>query len=436
VTKTEITIGCALALTVVTCERADERPLADRLSTLDRPNLVLVVVDTLRPDWTEPYGYDQRVSPELARWASRGIVFERVLAQSSWTKVSMASLFTSLWPRTHGVELPTDGLGERAELLAEVLRDAGYATAAVQSNGWLEQSFGFHQGFDHYVFPRAAAARKLGISSIWPHRDRILEEARRLLDGRDPKRPLFLYLHFMDVHEYAAPPELRAFGNHARGFYLAAVRWVDEALRHLDELLAERGMLDDTVLIFASDHGEAFGENQAHGHANNVFSPVLRVPLVIKLPFDVPARRVRAQVRNLDIAPTLLDLAGVPIPQGFEGESLVPLMTGAEPEADRPSYASLPAHILVSSKLQIAVNDGSWTLVRSLEDGGEEYLFDLAVDPQEDANLIDLEPDAVRPMREILDAHERIETRAGVSRDRVRIDPAIAERLRAVGYLQ
>jgi arylsulfatase A-like enzyme len=394
------------------------------------------VVDTLRADWLEPYGDERPVSPELERWASRGIVFERVLAQSSWTKTSMASLFTSLWPRSHGVDLPTDGLGEDAVLLAEVLRDAGYATAAVQSNGWLEQSFGFQQGFDHYVFPRATSAKKLGFSSVWPHRDRVLEEAERLLDGRDPERPLFLYLHFMDVHEYASPPEFRTFGNHEQGFYLAAIRWVDGALQHVREMLGRRDMLEETILVLASDHGEAFGENQAHGHAINVFSPVLRVPLVVRLPFDVPARRVRTQVRNLDIAPSLLDLAGVPIPEGFEGASVVPLMSGLEPEADRAAYASLKAHIVLSSKLQTAVNDGSWTLVRDLEGDHEDHLFELAVDPQEDANLIDLEPEAAERMRRMLDAHEQTGVRPGVNRKQVRIDPSIAERLRAVGYLQ
>jgi arylsulfatase A-like enzyme len=425
-----------VTLALVACsDGSGELPLAERIAGLDRPNLVLVLVDTLRPDWLEPYGYDRPVSPALARWAAHGIVFERVLAQSSWTKTSMASLFTSLWPRTHGVELPTDGLGEGAEMLAEVLRDAGYATAAVQSNGWLEQSFGFQQGFDHYVFPRSWSARKPGFSSIWPHRDRVLEEARRLLDNRASEQPLFLYLHFMDVHEYAAPPELRTHGTDEKGFYLASIRWVDQALQHLHDMFEQRGMLDDTVFVLASDHGEAFGENQVHGHANNVQSPVLRVPLVVKLPFDVPARRVPTQVRNLDIAPTLLELAGVPVPEGFQGTSLVPLMSGAETGDDRPSYASLRAHIIRSSKLQVAVNDGRWTLVRDLE-AGTEQLFDLSVDPQEDANLIDLEPERAAQMRRVLDAYEQTDARAGVNREQVRIDPSIAERLRAVGYLQ
>ena len=429
-------LACVLLCVVAGCADRDARPLADRIADLDRPNLVLLVVDTLRPDWLEPYGATYGASPELARWASNGVVFERVLAQSSWTKTSMASILASLWPRTHGVDLPSDGLGDGAVMLAEVLRDAGYATAAVQSNGWLEQSFGFHQGFDHYVFPRAVSARKLGFSSVWPHRDHILEETQRLLDNRDATKPLFLYMHLMDVHEYAAPPELRTFGGDEKGFYLASIRWVDEALPHIETLLEQAGMGDDTVIVLASDHGETFGENQANGHAFNVFSPVLRVPLVVKLPFDVAPVRVPSQVRNLDIAPTLLDFAGVPVPDGFEGESLVPLMTGEAPAEDRPSHAALKGKIMLASRLQIALNDGGWTIVRDLEGDGGEFVFDGSIDPFEDANLVELERDRAAALRQRLDDHEGQGARPGVSRSEVWIDPAIARRLRAVGYLQ
>ncbi|MDJ0846740.1 MAG: sulfatase [Myxococcota bacterium] len=430
-------LAAALLASLACGSEPRPRELAAGLADLERPNLVLLLVDTLRDDWLEPYGFDAPTSPELARWAAEGVLFENVLAQSSWTKVSMASLLTSLWPRSHGVRLPTDGLGQGALSVAEILREAGYATYAVQSNGWLEQSFGFQQGFEHYVFPRAyGAAKRWGTASVWSHADRVVDEAVRLLDGDDGTRPFFLYLHFMDVHEYAAPPELRTFGTDQRGFYLAAIRWVDEALARVRKELDRRGLLDETVLVLASDHGEAFGENRSHGHAYHVFSPVLRVPLVLRLPFAIPARRVATQVRNLDIAPTLLDLAGVSVPESFEGESLLPLLLGEGERADRPNFASLPASIMKSSRLQSALNDGSWTLVRDLDAAGEEYLFDLAVDPREDANLVDLEPAEASRMREALDAHEAVGPRRGASESDVRIDPAIAERLRAVGYLQ
>ena len=153
------------------CERpTPPTEVRAKLAAIEHPNIVLVLVDTLRADWTTPYGYERDTTPELQRWAERGALFERARAQSSWTKVSMASLFTSLWPRSHGVRHPTDGLGANAQTLAGVLKEAGYHTYGVQSNGWLDQSFGFQQGFDRYVFPKAnKPVGGLGKASHWPH---------------------------------------------------------------------------------------------------------------------------------------------------------------------------------------------------------------------------------------------------------------------------
>ena len=220
---------------------------------------------------------------------------------------------TSLWPRSHGIREARDGLADEAVTLAEVLKEAGYATYAVQTNGWLHQSFGFHQGFDRYMFPKTGGDRRLGKPSLWPHADRVTEEAQRLLEAHDRTRPFFLYLHFMDVHEYAAPPHLKTFGTDNKGAYLAAIRWVDDAIERVREQLDDAGVLDRSVIIFAADHGETFGEHGVHGHARNVLTPVVWVPLVFRFPFVVePAVRVATQVRNIDLAPTLLELAGVP----------------------------------------------------------------------------------------------------------------------------
>jgi arylsulfatase A-like enzyme len=139
-----------------------------RLAALGQPNLVLIVVDTLRADYLTPYGFERDTSPELAAWAARGVLFERVRSQSSWTKMSMASLMTSLWPASHGIREAKDGLGESAVTVAEVLRDAGYTTYAVQTNGWLHQSFGFQQGFDRYVFPRGGGGPTLARHALAP----------------------------------------------------------------------------------------------------------------------------------------------------------------------------------------------------------------------------------------------------------------------------
>jgi arylsulfatase A-like enzyme len=278
----------------------------------------------------------------------------------------------------------------------------------------------------------------------------VVEEAQRLLDAHDSSRPFFLYLHFMDVHEYAAPPHLKTFGTDSRGAYLAAIRWVDDAALRVREQLDDAGVLDRSVIVFGADHGETFGEHGVHGHARNVLTPVVWVPMVFRLPFPVvPSVRVPTQVRNVDLAPTLLELAGVPIPDGFEGRSLMPLLTGARADPDRPSFAALGVPLFPDASVQSAVSDGSWTYARNAtppEDDpeayeskavapGAEFLFDRRMDPGENANLVAREVAEAERMAALLDAHlaERDE---GVVEKGVRIDPGIADRLRAMGYLR
>jgi arylsulfatase A-like enzyme len=160
------------------------------------------------------------------------------------------------------------------------------------------------------------------------------------------------------------------------------------------------------------------------------------VPLLIRFPFATEPLRVHAQVRNLDIAPTLLDIAGVAIPDGFEGESLLPLIAAPDPQPDRLNFAALGAPILRGAVEQVSVNDGSWSLARNLDEERREFLFERELDPLEDANLVDLEPAAAERMRNVLDAHLSVEARADARAANVRIDPTIAEALRALGYLQ
>jgi arylsulfatase A-like enzyme len=410
---------------------------------------VLILVDTLRADFTTPYGFEEDTSPELASWAARGVLFERVRSQSSWTKMSMASLMTSLWPRSHGIRDAEDGLAESAVTLAEVLKGTGYATYGVQTNGWLHQSFGFHQGFDRYMFPKGGGHPRLGQPSLWPHADRVYEEALRLLDAHDRERPFFLYLHFMDVHQFAAPPRFKQFGTSSRGAYLAAIRWVDDAVRRVREKLADAGYLDRTVIAFGSDHGETFGEHGVHGHARNVLTPVVWVPLVFRFPFRVEPVRIATQVRNVDVAPTLLDLVGIAIPESFEGQSLLPLVTGAASEPDRPSYAGLGIPLFPDASVQASATDGAWTYARNAAptEGdetsyeshavapGAEFLFDRRVDPGENVNLVLREPSEATRMRAMLEEHVAADS-GGVVEKGVRIDPGIADRLRAMGYLR
>jgi arylsulfatase A-like enzyme len=254
----------------------------------------------------------------------------------------------------------------------------------------------------------------------------------------------------MDVHEYASPPSFKTFGTDDRGAYLAAIRWVDDAVERVRRKLAAAGYLERTVIAVGADHGETFGEHGVHGHARNVLTPVVWVPLVLRFPFRVePPVRVATQVRNVDVAPTLLDLAGVPIPENFEGLSLLRLISGEEEATDRTTYAALGVPLFLDASVQAAVSDGKWTYARNATapeadpdayEGravapGVEFLFDRRVDPGENVNLMRREPADGERMRALLDGHEAHEG-ASVVEKRVRIDPGIADRLRAMGYLR
>ena len=225
---------------------------------------------------------------------------------------------------------------------------------------------------------------------------------------------------------------------------------MDDVVGRVREKIADAGYGPRTLMVFAADHGETFGEHGVHGHARNVLTPVVWVPLVVRFPFTLePAVRIGAQVRNVDIAPTLLDLAGITVPPNFEGRTLVPLMIESTAERDRPSFAALGVPLFPDASVQTAISDGAWTYARNAiaaEDDetayedravapGAEYLFDRRVDPGENVNLIEREPSMAARMRTLLDAH-LAEGGAGVVEKGVRVDPGIADRLRAMGYLR
>ena len=307
------------------------------------PDIVLIVIDALRADSLPLYGAPRENAPHLADLAQGGVVFERVVAPSSWTKTSMASLLTGTNPSRHGVRGIEHALPGELPTLARMLHDAGYRTLGVQTNPWLHSRFGFDEGFDRYDLVRFGTAEEVNDLALT-----LLAEAGR-------ERPVFLYLHYMGVH---APyrPGLRWFHEPAlevpgrgpvadeelenlyrrqdlRGLELdrrvralceAELRQLDDALGHLFEALRERWLLEHAVLVVASDHGEAFGERGQVTHGRTFYPEVYAVPLLVRAAGRVPAgARIAAQVRSIDVVPTILALVELPRPPSVEGEAAV-----------------------------------------------------------------------------------------------------------------
>ena len=385
--------------------------------------VLLISVDTLRADALGVYGAARPTSPRLDALASRGVVFEWAFSPSPWTLPSHRTLLTGLQPLSHGsVIAQRHRLRSDLTTLGEHLQREGFATVGIHGGGFVSPAYGFAEGFDRFVeIPEARDA---------------VDEAIRVVDARRDQ-DLFLFLHNYHVHSPyredlpsldALGPryrELRAelgdavdpneLGAHDHLFrqnaakaplsgpklemvellYQAGVRAIDGQLGRLLDALEQGGRLDEAVIVVTSDHGEAFGEHGLFLHSNTVYAEELRVPLLVIGP-DVPAgRRVETTVGSADVLPTMLELLGVPVPEGLEGRSLV--------GAWNPEAGATPARVsgshLSDRSAQLYAIDGETKYIVGGPQPREE-LFDLA---QDRADLDDVA--AARPER--IDAHRQ-----------------------------
>lgn len=323
------------------------------------PDLILVVVDTLRADRLGAYGYERATSPTLDAIAARGLVFDRAYAQSGWTLPSMASLISGTLPHQHRVLRDFDSeqygaLSAEHTTLGEALSAAGYATGAVLNNSFLHPVFGLGQGFD--TWDAQGASHDTHRSAL----DAVDDGLRWL---REQEEPAFLLLHLMEPHlDYGAPEPWRLaftppgtppipvpFGADQRwlpwldgkdlpspeeqawisGLYDGEVRATDDALAALVAGLEAQGRADQTVLAITSDHGEELFDHGRFEHGHTLRSPVTRIPLVLSGP-GIPTGRRQTVVQHLDVYQTLLAIGGAPRPAGTGGGDLRTLPDSTE----------------------------------------------------------------------------------------------------------
>jgi arylsulfatase len=310
----------------------DPTVLATRpTSTTDRPNVILVSIDTLRARSIGAYGRQRPTTPFLDEVARGGVLFTQAVAQSVTTQQSHMSLFTALYPSTHGV---TDGASGRGldghRTLAEILRENGYATGAVTENGLLEAARGFERGFDVYAENKTA-----DLEPTAGHVESTFRRATEWLSaGRDV--PFFLFVHTDEADGPHSPPSPYAgmFGPMNVAGSDATLDRYEEEIRYTDDQLArfwnsvERlGLADHTILIVLADHGEEFGEHGLLDHGSHLYDETLLVPLVMRAPGLLPSGvRVDAQVGLIDVVPTLLDLLGLPAIPEAQGQSVAAVL--------------------------------------------------------------------------------------------------------------
>ncbi len=405
-----------------------------------RPDIVLIVIDTLRRGSLPFHGYPKDTAPFLTRLASQGVVFENALATAPWTAPATASLMTSRYPFQHGVvtgrlaikklkeagaTLRLNRVPGRAETIAEAMRHAGYETWAVTENANVTRELGFDQGFEH--FHSKSPSREADAIT-----DTLLELLPRMRSGR----PDFVYLHYMDVH---APNVGRApwFDASLAGdprevsAYDSELRYLDS---HLERTFRVLGWDEGAVAIVTADHGEEFREHGGWGHARTLFAEVLNVPLLVHAPGRFASARVSERVSHVDVLPTLRALAGLPPSPEDAGLSLLPLLRGARRLPPRALFADLWHATFTERKPFLkATIEGGWKLVDGAPEG--PMLFHLDRDPLELRNRHDAYPEVAARLRALFaEAESRLPRLAPEFAETVQ-DAAMNEDLRALGYV-
>jgi len=452
--------------------RAEADPSAKRVP----PNVILISIDTVRADHLRCYGYARETSPAIDALASDSALFLNARSQAPYTLSSHASILTGLLPTSHQVLHLDQSLDTAAVTLADRFRAEGYITAAIVGGGQVSAKYGLAKGFDFFD------------ERAWIHKDNDLaglhygRVANWLKENRPS--PFFLFVHTYQPHDpYDAPaPWNRMFLDEDApwssadlqvilgagfqelfkrmtsaqtanlvGLYDGEIRYTDEALiGPLVALLRELGLYDRTLIVLTSDHGEKFNEHYGWVHAHTLYDEEIHVPLMFKFPASRHrGDRIEDSVRSIDIAPTVLEVAGI----GFkldeiDGRSLMGRLDGQAP-ADRPVLSYLPAGFIDDIPEKIALIQGARKLIlnKRYEAGAYTYfnpppppqddveLFDLAGDPGEKRNAAGADPAMVRRLFEALKPFQARLAAAGKSK-RFQMDEALREKLRTLGYIR
>lgn len=360
--------------------------------------VVLISIDTLRADHLSAYGYTKIHTPNIDSFAGNGTIYQRIDSQIPLTLPSHTSLMTSTYPFENHVEANGESVPAGAVTLASVLRAKGYRTAAFVGSMILDRGYGLDQGFDVYDSPfETAPGATPNPYSARVRRDATLvtRAARQWID-RNRGEPLFVFLHFYDLHTPYTLPQVAGLKPSVAG-YDAELSHVDQALGGFRDALVRDGLWDKALVILLADHGESLGDHGETSHGYFIYESTMHVPLIVHWPVGAAKfpERVSEQGGLIDVAPTVLDFLHIPLPPSFAGSSLLPghneRMTYGENVYPQEAFG--------------------WAALRSLHSGPYKYidapraeLYDLVKDPGERTNILPAHPDEARSMKARIDA--------------------------------
>lgn len=443
-------------------------------SQAERPNVVLLSIDTLRRDHLPIYGYDKNTSPHLQEFSKRAVVFDSAITPHTNTAPAHASMMTGKYPGSHGILDNWAALRVDVDTLAEVLSREGYQTGAFLSGLTLSTHTQLQRGFDVYDAP-TAPRRQRRADRTWA------KAAHWLRQVAAKEEPIFLFLHFYDPHNPYNPPDGfgRRFGqrrkfekgdvDHARKSYLEndSPQFVSEVISRYDGEIAyadhhagklfaqlkELGRMSNTLLIFTSDHGETlFERDWVFDHGCRLYDEQTRVPLVIRFPADQYAgKRIQAQVSHVDLMQTILERLSLETTEQLEGNSLIPLIASSgknerRTEHPQPMFSiarlckkRLGTHAaeVGGGKLISGARTPDYKLIEypGLNDGKLIHLFDLHADPLELKNLAHEYPDVTQRLTTELEQWRAV-TQLSKPTEVLQLAPELKESLRSLGYAE
>lgn len=425
-------------------------------SAADRPNILLITLDTTRADRLGCYGYGRPTSPHLDALALISARYTRAYGVTSWTLPSHASIFTGKFPTSHGARYDLEGplrlsagiegsraldqyrargLGTDETTLAEILRDHGYATGGVIAGPWMMKVFGLGKGFDSWDDDGLDGEKGRLAASVT---DAALGFVDAHADG-----PFFLFLNYFDPHTPYLPPRksLREVLGDAvdpfvdlsreqrvNAMYDAEIRYMDQHIGRLIAGLRERGRFDDTWILVTADHGELLGENGQRGHSKTLTEAEIRIPLLVKEPVADPTGRVvETPIQQVDLFSMILGRLEIASPPGIQG--------GEPPQLPHPIVAEV-------NPLPIITRGGSWRAIVSGDykfawnSLGRHGLYNIATDPTEAHNLLESEPAVAAELEKLLTGYLAGLPRPGAAGPEQTIDAETLEKLRNLGYVR
>lgn len=356
---------------------------------IDEMNIILFTIDTLRADHLECYGYDWVKTPNINRLASEGILFEHNIVQAPLTLPSHSSILTGTNPLYHGIR-DNGGfyLDESHITLAEALKNREYSTGAFVAAFVLDSRWGLDQGFDYYFDNFDLTKYKtISLDSVQRRGDEVLAEAYKWLESNSQNK-FFAWIHLYDPHTPYNPPEPYKTQYRGRrfGLYDGEIAYVDQLMGEFRRYMEEKNLLDKTLVIFTSDHGESLGEHKESAHGFFIYDSAIRVPLIIRFPEEkFKGSVITNQARSTDIMPTILNMLGEKSPENVQGLSLLPLILGKEARDELRAYSETywPRYHYGWSDLK-SLRKGQYKFI----DAPKPELYDILDDPGEVNNLV------------------------------------------------